>query len=117
VDERKKEAGHVPRWRTTVLDTIREHLAQLGLQSCPVCNNGAMGVVRHPLLLEPGAIDAESEEGDEDRNRLFMVQIVCTSCGYSMLFNGEKFLGGSEEAFVVGTTSEGEVGSGARQGV
>lgn len=92
------------RFRESVLKTISERIAQLGLKKCPVCDGELLAVDSRPVLLQFGGLKStkESPTGDPDANVWFMIRVGCEACGYAMLFDSEKFHGPNEPILVRG---------------
>lgn len=64
---------------------IREWLEALGYRlSCPLCGSESL---RSKGILAPARRDAE---GDPKISHAPMLQLVCTSCAYVMLFDAEE---------------------------
>lgn len=82
---------------------IAGKLNQLGLSSCPICGSDtALGADRRPVGLVVGqTIPAPgvSVPKEKSGNILFMLRVECNLCGYSMLFNAERFFSGDEPIF------------------
>jgi hypothetical protein len=101
----------VPRWRQSFMVEVTESLQRLGLKACPVCgSDDALGVGRRPVLLVEGeyppTIGGVPLEADPDRFLTFAVKIECTTCGYLMLFNAERYRTGDEQIMVNGAVDE-----------
>jgi hypothetical protein len=100
------------RWRESFLAEISQSLRQLGLKACPVCGLADSLCVSHlPVLLFDGGypprIDDHSPEGDSDGDLTFAVRIECTTCGYLMLFNAQRFRSADEKIIVREEIDEG----------
>jgi hypothetical protein len=79
------------RYRTKDLERLQEKIVQLGLQHCPVCDSGLLGVSKLPAFLHVGdfAGSVKPKKPDPDGNVLFLVHVECNLCGYVLLFNSE----------------------------
>ncbi|MDQ4491128.1 hypothetical protein RBS60_13070 [Sinomonas sp. ASV486] len=97
------------RFRKTALQTMVLRVHELGLSTCPICKSNELQVARHPVLLHTGGMRHDSNQPkDPDENVIFMVRIECPDCGYSLLFNAERFVKSSEKIFINGLTEEEE---------
>ncbi len=103
------------RWRQAFMVEVVEMLQRLGVKACPVCGSDAddaLAIGRRPVLLVDGEfpppVGGLPLASDPDRHVTFAVQIECTTCGYLMLFNAERYRTGEEPVLVVGETDEDE---------
>ena len=80
-------------WRRHASERMAAIITQMGLRSCPVCSSeSSLGLLPKPVLLADGGAFEDRTEG----NILFMAVVRCESCGYTMLFDSEKFTGSDE---------------------
>lgn len=88
------------RWDTNFVGEVAQHLQQLGLQSCPVCDSTELRVNPYPVALMEGGLPPQAsnvpKEEDPYRGMAFAVRFECSTCGYFMLFNSERFRRGDE---------------------
>jgi Zn ribbon nucleic-acid-binding protein len=101
------------RWRRTFMDEVSQGVQQLGVQACPVCGlSDSLAMGRMPVLLVEGEypprVGDRPMEEDRDRQLTFAIKVECTSCGYLMLFNSERYRHGDEQTIVLGLTEEQE---------
>ena len=85
------------RFRDEAVHEITGKLQQLGLDGCPVCGSEtALQADRRPVLLTVGQLSTPDTPRPKEKsgNALFMVRIECNLCGYSILFNSERFFSG-----------------------
>lgn len=99
------------RWRVSFMAEVTQSLQQLGVTACPVCGStDALGIGRRPVLLVDGEFPAAFSKvpmaADPDRQVTFAVQIECSTCGYIMLFNAERYRTGDEPILLVGAVDE-----------
>jgi hypothetical protein len=78
-----------------IRDEIAAHLTRLGLNKCPVCEAGVLGIAEKPVLLfsggAPWPVASLGGKPDPDATLDYMARIECNMCGYNMLFNVERF--------------------------
>jgi hypothetical protein len=89
------------RWRQSFIAEVTQALQQLGLRACPICGSAdALGLGRFPAFWLEGGPPLGSGDlplgEDHDYHLTFAVRIECTTCGYLMLFNAEKYRTGDE---------------------
>jgi hypothetical protein len=100
------------RWRKTFMAEVAGTLQNLGVKACPMCGSAELGIGRRPVLIVDGEfpppVGGVPLEADRDRQMTFAVQIECSTCGYLMLFNAERYRTGKEPILVVGETEEDE---------
>jgi hypothetical protein len=74
---------------------IQAHLVRLGLDKCPVCEAGVLGIAEKPVLVfsggAPWPVLSLGGKPDPDAIVDYMVRVECDMCGYNMLFNAERF--------------------------
>jgi hypothetical protein len=91
---------------------VVQSLQQLGIKTCPVCGSvEGLAIGRRPVLIVDGEfpppVGGVPLEADRDRSVMYAVQIECTTCGYLMHFNAERYRRGDEQTLVLGEV-EGE---------
>lgn len=88
------------RWQSHIITEITGKLVQMGLEQCPICDSGSLTVDSRPIVLPWGGAPWPTHTGvdDPDANILYMIHIQCELCGYSLLFNCEKFITGNTPA-------------------
>jgi hypothetical protein len=92
------------RWRRTFVDETRQHLARLGLKTCPVCESEQIFVSLLPYMISVGGSAwTRAHPPDPETNVLFMVAVECRTCGHTLLFNSERFRTGDEPIMFVGS--------------
>jgi hypothetical protein len=101
----------VTRWRMSFMAEVTESLQQLGVKACPMCGSAdGLGIGRRPVLIVDGEFPPTMInvplEADPDRHVTFAVQIECTTCGYLMLFNSERYRTGDEPIMLVGAVDD-----------
>jgi hypothetical protein len=88
-------------WALPILQDIDAKIAQLGLKACPVCESEtALRVDKRPVIVSVGGVawsDAP-EVNDSETSISYLVRIECTLCGYTLLFNSERFITGNTPA-------------------
>jgi hypothetical protein len=92
-------------WAESVIRDIDEKLAQLGLKACPVCDSEtALRVDRRPIILSVGGVAWSDESGvhDNETNIDYLLRVECSLCGYSLLFNSQRFITGDTPALIPG---------------
>lgn len=81
-------------WTDDAVKDFAEHLARMGLEKCPVCSSGTVGVSPAPIVLPyRGFSWVKPGEGGYDpaANILYMFLVVCDFCSHAMLFDSERF--------------------------
>lgn len=81
-------------WDDAVVKAFAEHLARVGLEKCPVCASGTLGINKAPVELPwRGSPWVKEGEGgyDPKANILYMFMVVCDFCAHVMLFDSERF--------------------------
>jgi hypothetical protein len=82
------------RWAEPAVQEFAEHLARVGLKTCPVCSSGTLGVSPAPIVLPyRGFSWVKPGEGgyDPKANILYMFLVACDFCSHVMLFDSERF--------------------------
>lgn len=97
--------GDRVRFRRSFIEEVQARLIQMGFTKCPICQSEVIGAHRHPLMGHHGGLPSDD---DPDVNVLFFVRVECQSCGYTMLFNSEKFRDGDTKIIIRGLTQEEE---------
>jgi len=86
-----------------IQEEVRAHLVRLGLEKCPICEAGILGIAEKPVLLQSGAggwpMPSLGGKKHPDSMTDFMVRVECEMCGYNMLFNVERFRDGDTPMF------------------
>ena len=90
-----REKGMRMRWHEDEIREFREHLGQIGLNACPVCQSTALEISLAPVLV-PWRGFVWSENRDSQTNTLFAVLVTCDFCAYMLLFHAEQIRRGSE---------------------
>jgi hypothetical protein len=84
-------------------DEIRAHLVRLGLEKCPICEAGILGIAEKPVLVfsggAPWPVPSLGGKPDPDAMVDYMARVECQMCGYNMLFNVERFRDGDTRMF------------------
>jgi hypothetical protein len=98
------------RWRRTALDGMQQRIMQMGLETCPVCQSGQLGVLKYPSIESIGGFHREKSDPkhDPEANVLFLVHVECDMCGHVLLFNSERLEPSSSKSLVQGLTEEQE---------
>jgi hypothetical protein len=81
-------------WDHAIVKDFAEHLARMGLETCPVCSSGTIGVNPAPVQLPwRGSPWIKPGEGSHDpqANILYVFMVECDFCSHLMLFNSERF--------------------------
>ncbi len=95
----------VMQWALPVLREMDEQLSRLGLKVCPVCESEtALRVDTRPVILSVAGI-AWAPPGpthDGETNISYLVRVECSLCGYTLLFNSERFITGDTPSLVPG---------------
>jgi ssDNA-binding Zn-finger/Zn-ribbon topoisomerase 1 len=91
---------------------VAKSVQHLGVKTCPVCGSEeGLSIGRRPVLIVdgefPSSVGGTPLEADRDRLVTYAVQIECTTCGYLMHFNSERYRRGDEQTLVLGEV-EGE---------
>ena len=84
----------------------------LGLKTCPVCDLADSLSVSHlPTLLVDGGsplcINDDSLAEERDCDLTFALRLECTTCGYLMLFNAERYRSADEKIIVLEGVEDG----------
>lgn len=82
-------------WDDTAREEFAAHLAQMGLQTCPVCSGTTLTLSPAPVLLPwrgPPWIKPDDQGHDPKANILFMFMVTCEICAHVLLFNSERFI-------------------------
>jgi hypothetical protein len=93
------------RFRQKIVRELRDHIARLGLRSCPVCGSETLGISDYPVLVSFGGFPHEKTDPrhDPEANVWFAAKVECQVCGYMMFFNSERFHHGDEPVLFQGT--------------
>jgi len=92
-------------WALPVLKEMNDHLSRLGLKSCPICESDtALRVDTRPVVLSVAGAAWAQPGGmhDGETNVSFLVRVECSLCGYTLLFNSERFITGDTPSFLPG---------------
>jgi hypothetical protein len=84
-------------WAKPVVQEFAEHLARVGLKTCPVYSSGTIGVSPAPIVLPYRGFSwvKPGDSGyDAKANILYMFMVVCEFCSHVMLFDSERFTPG-----------------------
>lgn len=90
-------------WEDKVFAEITTRINQLGLSTCHVRGSDTgLHADKRPVVLPIGGLGKERPDGtkDPEENALFMVRVECITCGYSQMFNSERFVTGDTPALV-----------------
>jgi hypothetical protein len=93
------------RFRQKIVIELGEHIARLGLRSCPGCDSETLGISPYPVILNFGGFQHEKTDAryDPEANIYYAAKVECHVCGYMMLFNSEQFHHGDEPILFMGT--------------
>jgi hypothetical protein len=89
-------------WDDPIFADITGKLHQLGLSDCHVCGSETgLHADKRPVVLRIGGLGPPAPK-DPEENILYMVRVECISCGYSQMFNSERFITGDTPALAPG---------------
>jgi hypothetical protein len=91
------------KWSEQVRDGVAAHLQAHGLGKCPVCQSETLEVCDKPALMVLGGAAWPNPPHvgpmDPDTAVDFMARVDCDECGYTVLFNSDRFYGAGIPAF------------------
>lgn len=101
------------RFRKSFMEAMAPGMQRRGLSGCPICGSKeALVIDNKPVLVvdgeRPPRVGHSPIEHDPDRQLTFAARTECTTCGYLMLFNSERYGSGDEQTLVVGLTAKEE---------
>jgi hypothetical protein len=94
------------RFRQKIVVELRDHIARLGLRSCPVCaSETGLHISDYPVLVSYGGLPLEPDDPlhDPEANVWFAAKVECKVCGHMMLFNSAAFHHGDEPVLFHGS--------------
>jgi hypothetical protein len=92
-------------WKDDVFADITAKINQLGLSDCHVCGSETgLHADKRPVVLNIGGPGKPKPDGtkDPEENIFFMIRVECITCGYSQMFNSERFITGDTPALAPG---------------
>ena len=100
------------RWRQGFMVEVAQALQHLGLKTCPVCDlEDSLSLSHLPALLvdggSPPCINDDSLAEERDCDLTFALRLECTTCGYLMLFNAERFRTADDKIIVLEGVEDG----------